>query len=342
MKNYRWAGWMAVLLLAVVGARAGTNPKAKESYPTLGSIEVLDPLLNSILPAAAKIEKLADGFQWTEGPVWLRNGQALLFSDIPRNTVYKWKEGMGITEFLKPSGYTGSTPRAGEPGANGMAFDSNQRLVLCQHGDRRVARLERDGTFTVLTEYYKYRRFNSPNDLVYRRNGDLYFTDPPYGLEKGNDDPAKELVFSGVYRLRRDGQIDLLTRDLTFPNGLAFSPDEKTLYVAVSDPAKPVVMAYDVKQDGTIANGRVFFDASLLAKDRPGMPDGMKVDWKGNLFATGPGGVLVLSPKGKHLGTLMTGQPTANCAWGDNGSVLYITSNTSLLRVKTSTKGPGF
>ena len=142
--------------------------------------------------------------------------------------------------------------------------------------------------------------------------------------------------------MRRDGQLDLLTRDLTFPNGLAFSPDEKTLYVAVSDPAKPVVMAYDVKQDGTIANGRVFFDASLLAKDRPGMPDGMKVDWKGNLFATGPGGVLVLSPKGKHLGTLMTGQPTANCAWGDNGSVLYITSNTSLLRVKTSTKGPGF
>ena len=333
---------MAVLLTTVVGAGAGTNPKAKESYPTLGSVEVLDPALHSILPAAAKIEKLAAGFQWTEGPVWLRNGQALLFSDIPRNTVYRWKEGMGITEFLKPSGYTGSVPRGGEVGANGLTLDLGQRLVLCQQGDRRVARLEKDGTFTVLAEYYKNRRFNSPNDLVYRRNGDLYFTDPPYGLEKRNEDPLKELVFNGVYRLSRSGQLDLLTRDLTFPNGLAFSPDEKTLYVAVSDPAKPVVMAYDVKPDGTIANGRVFFDVSPLTKDRPGLPDGMKVDGKGNVFTTGPGGVLILSPKGKHLGTILTGQPTANCAWGDDGSMLYITSNTNLLRVKTVTKGLEF
>jgi len=274
--------------------------------------------------------------------VWIRNGGFLVFSDVPKNIVFKWKEGEGISEFLNPSGYTGSTPRGGEPGSNGLAVDANGRLVLCEHGDRRVARLEKDRTKTTLAAKYLGKRFNSPNDLVYKSNGDLYFTDPPYGLEAANNDPKKEIPYNGVYRISKKGEVTLLTDKLTYPNGIAFSPDEKTLYVAVSDPKQAIWMAYDVKPDGTIANGRIFFDATAMAKVVPGLPDGIKVDKKGNLFATGPGGVLVFTPGGKHLGTINTGQPTGNCAWGDDGSVLYIMANHYLARIKTSTVGKGF
>jgi gluconolactonase len=216
-------------------------------------------------------------------------------------------------------------------------------LVLCQHGDRRVVRLEKDGSFAPIAQFYQYRRFNSPNDLVYKSNGDLYFTDPPYGLEKLNDDPAKELKFNGVYRVTPKGDVNLMIDNLTFPNGIAFSPDEKTLYVAVSDPKKPVIMAYDVKGDGMLVNGRVFFNAeSLLAPDRKGLPDGMKVDRKGNLFATGPGGVMVISPEGKLLGMVLTGEATGNCTWGNDGSALYIMADMYLCRLQTRTKGKNF
>jgi len=214
--------------------------------------------------------------------------------------------------------------------------------VLCEHGDRRISRLEKTGRKTTLADYYVNRRFNSPNDLVFKANGDLYFTDPPYGLEGKEKDPEKELLFSGLFLLRKTGEVVLLTSQLTYPNGLAFSPDEKTLYVAVSDPAHPVIMAYAMNQDGTLGDGRVFFDAAPLVPGRKGLPDGMKVDKNGNLFATGPGGVLILTPDGKHLGTINTGEPTANCAWGNDGSTLYITANSYLCRVKTQTKGEGF
>ncbi len=213
---------------------------------------------------------------------------------------------------------------------------------MCQQGDRCIARQEPNGNITVLVEYYEYRRFNSPNDAVYRSNGDLYFTDPPYGLEKRNDDPKKELMFNGVFRLAANGHLDLLLRDLTFPNGIAFSPDEKTLYIANSDPDRPVWMAYPVKPDGSLGEGRVFFDASSLAKNKKGLPDGMKVDRQGNIFAAGPGGVLVFTPAGKHLGTINTGDIASNCAWGNDGSELYITSNGFVCRIKTLTKGKGF
>jgi gluconolactonase len=266
----------------------------------------------------------------------------LFFSDVPRNVVFQWKEGAGTRDYLLPSGYTGKRARGGEPGSNGLTLDPQGRLVLCQHGDRQVARLEPGGRLTPLASYYLDRRFNSPNDLVYHSNGDLYFTDPPYGLEGGNKDLAKELLFNGVYLLRKSGEVVLLTADLTFPNGIALSPDEKTLYVAVSDQARPLVMAYGVKGDGTIENGRVFFDAAPLAPGRKGLPDGMKVDVKGNVFATGPGGVLVLSPAGKHLGTIKPGEATANCAWGGDGSMLYLTADMYLCRIQTSTKGKGF
>lgn len=309
-------------------------------YPTMGSIERLDPAVDALLGSDARIEKLAGGFEWSEGPVWVARGKYLLFSDVPRNVVFLWKEGVPTTDYMIPSGYSGKKPRGGEPGSNGLTLDSQGRLVLCQHGDRQVARQEHDGKITVLARYYNYRRFNSPNDLVYKKNGDLYFTDPPYGLEGNIKDPAKEIMFQGVYRLNKDGKVDLLTRDLTFPNGIAFSPDEKILYVAVSDPKAPNIWAYDVDEKGMTQNGRIFFNASHLMEGRKGLPDGLKVDLKGNLWATGPGGVLIISPEGKHLGTINTGEATANCAWGDNGSTLYITADMYLCRIKTLTKGP--
>ena len=309
----------------------------------LGSIERRDKAIDDLIAPEAKIEKLGEGFDWSEGPVWMKKGGYLLFSDVPRNVVLKWKEGDGISEFLKPSGYTGSKARGGEPGSNGLTTDRDGMLILCQHGDRRVVRLEKNGQFTPIAQFYQYHRFNSPNDLDYKSNGDLYFTDPPYGLEKLNDDPAKELKQNGVYRVTPKGDVSLMIDNLTFPNGIAFSPDEKTLYVAISDPKKPVIMAYDVKPDGTLVGGRVFFNAeSLAAPDRKGLPDGLKVDRKGNLFATGPGGVLVISPEGKLLGSILTGEATANCNWGNDGSVLYITADMYLCRLQTKTKGKGF
>src|SRR5262245_20154645 len=325
-------------------ATSATTPSPTPAVPEVKIVR-RDPRFDKIVPTDAKVEKLAENHRWTEGPVWNRKESFLLFSDIPNNSIFKWQEGKGESLFLKPAGYSGPEPFTGEePGTNGLAYDPEGRLVTCDHGDRRVARLEADGkTKTTLTDRYNGKRLNSPNDLVYKSNGDLYFTDPPYGLPKRMDDPGRELDFCGVYRLSKDGKLTLLTKDITRPNGIALSPDEKKLYVASSDPEKAIWMAYDVKADGTIENGKIFFDATAWAKEkRPGLPDGMKIDKEGNLFATGPGGVHVYSPDGTLLGTFDTGVPTANCAWGDDGSTLYITANTALLRVKLNTKGLGF
>jgi gluconolactonase len=333
----------APVALVLVGPGRGEDRKAeRKTYPSMGSIERLDPAFDKLIPKDAKIEKLADGFAWSEGPVWVpaADGSYLLFSDIPRNRVMKWQEGKGVSVYMEKSGYTGKEPFKGrEPGSNGLALDREGRLILCQHGNRQVARREKDGKITVLADRYMGKRLNSPNDLVFKSNGDLYFTDPPYGLPLGVLDRNKELPFQGVYRLTPKGELTLLTKEMSRPNGIAFAPDEKTLYVANSDPLRPVWMAFAVKEDGTLGKGKVFFNASKWVGKKPGLPDGMKVDRDGNVFATGPGGVLVLSPDGKHLGTLATGVPTANCAWGD-GSVLYITADKSLCGIKTSTKGP--
>jgi gluconolactonase len=214
--------------------------------------------------------------------------------------------------------------------------------VLCEHGDRRIARLEADGRKTTLADRYEGRRLNSPNDLVFKTNGDLYFTDPPFGLPKAFDDPRKELDFSGVYRLSTRGKLTLLTRDIKAPNGIAFSPDERTLYVSNADPSKAVWMAFDVRDDGTIANGRVFFDATAWTKTKRGVPDGMKVDREGNIFGAGPSGIHVFAPDGTHLGSIETGVATSNAAWGNDGSVLYITASTAVYRVVLTTKGVAF
>ena len=328
-------------IAAVIGVPGGAMPNNAQPRPSVGHIERLDPALDALIAPDAKIEQLAVGFAWSEGPIWRESGHYLLFSDIPKNTIYKWQDSTGLSVFLRPAGYTGVNPPGRELGSNGLTLDANDSLVMADHGNRQVARLDESKfTKTILADRYQDKRLNSPNDLVYRSNGDLYFTDPPYGLTGLNNDPAKELEYNGVYRLTPAGQLILLTSELTFPNGLAFSPDEKTLYVANSDPKKAVWMAYDVRPDGTIGNGRVFFDATALVSDKkPGLPDGMKVDRSGNLFAAGPGGIFIISPAGKHLGTIVTGQPTANCAFGDDGSTLYMTANDRLVRVRLKTKG---
>lgn len=307
----------------------------------LGRIERIDPAFDRLVEPGAVVELLAERkFEWSEGPVWDASQRRLLFSDIPRNMIWEWSEAGGLKKFLQPSGYTGAEPFTGrEPGSNGLTFNKAGELVMCQHGDRRVAKLS-GGKFVSLADRYQGKRLNSPNDLVIKSNGDVYFTDPPYGLPKGADDPGKELEFQGVYRLSAGGALTLLTRELSRPNGLAFSPDERTLYVANSDPKKAIVMAYPVNSDGTLGAGRVFFDATPAAQAKqPGLPDGMKVSRDGTLWATGPGGVFVYSSAGKHLGTLATGVPTANLAFGDDGSTLYITADKNLARLRTKVKG---
>jgi gluconolactonase len=289
------------------------------------------------------MEKLAGGLIWCEGPTWIKDGGYVLFSDIPRNSVMKWKEGEGLSLFMRPAGYTGVVPYGREPGSNGLLTDPQGRVVFCEHGDRRVSRLEPNGGKKTLVDSYQGKRLNSPNDAVYNSNGDLYFTDPPYGLPENFDDPRRELDFCGVYRLSKDGQVTLLTDEMTRPNGIAFSPDEKTLYVAQSDPQAALWKAFEVHSDGTLGKGRVFYDMTAAAKQgKKGLPDGMDVDNAGNVFATGPGGVHVFSPDGTLLGTLDTDEPTGNVCWGDDGTVLYICANWYLVRIQTSTKGKGF
>jgi gluconolactonase len=343
--------WQAAVvgLLALVAVYPASSEEKAKTYPKKdrSKIERLDPAFDKLVPKDAVLEKIADGFAWSEGPVWVKTGKFLLFSDIPNNTVFKWKDGK-VTPFMKPSGYTrGRNPnvpdRSGEPGSNGLILDPDGLLVLCEHGDRRVSRVEKDGTKKTLADRYEGKRLNSPNDGVYHSNGDLYFTDPPYGLEKNWDDPARELDFCGVYRVSKSGKLTLLTKEMSRPNGIAFSPDEKTLYVANSDPERPVWMAFPVNKDGTLGKGKVFFDSTKWVKEkRPGLPDGMKVDKKGNLFATGPGGVHVFSAAGKHLGTIDTGERTSNCNWGDDGSTLYVTADHNLCRIRLTTTGKGF
>ena len=303
----------------------------------------LDPLFDKLVPINVKVERIAGGHKWVEGPVWNRQQGYLLFSDIPDNSVYKWQEGKGESLFLKPSGYTGKMPFQGlEPGSNGLAYDLHGRLVLAEHGDRRIARLERNGQKTTLVERFNGKRINSPNDVVFKSNGDLYFTDPPFGLPKSYNDPRKETPFQGVYRYAKDGKLTLLTEDIKAPNGIAFSPDEKKLYISNADPVNAVWMVYDVKPNGNIDNGKVLFNATAWAKTKAGAPDGMKVDREGNIFGAGPGGIHVIAPDGRHLGSIEISAPTGNVAWGEDGSSLFITSNTNVYRLKLTTKGAGF
>jgi gluconolactonase len=308
---------------------------------TEGPLVIADPRFNAIVSKDAKLEKIADGFQLAEGPAWNARDGYLLFSDLAANAIYKWAPATGIELYLTASGYSGTQPYGDNPGSNGLAFDDAGRLIICEHGNRRITRLEADGSRTVLVDRYRGRRLNSPNDLVFNANGDLYFTDPPYGLPKGFDDPGKELPFSGVYRLSRSGELTLLTQELAGANGIAFSPSGKHLYISDTSGDEPGWMSFEVNDDGTLANGRRLFATPQWARQSPGVRDGIEVDRSGNIFATGPGGVHVFTAEGVHLGSIKVRDAT-NLAWGDDGSTLYITTQAALYRIRTLTAGHRF
>lgn len=325
----------ALLLIACGGGEPA--PEAEADHGA-GTVVKLDPALDAIVPADYKIEKLSSGFMFTEGPLWrTQGGPHLLFSDVRGNAIYKWDAGSGeVSDFRKPV-FEGEYEEGRYIGSNGLTRDPQGRLVICEHGNRRVLRIEEDNAETVIAERYNGKRLNSPNDIVYKSDGWAYFTDPPYGLAGLDDDPAKELDFNGIYRLSPDGKLELLNDKQTRPNGLGFSPDEKTLYVANSDPERKVWMAYGVNDDGTLDEGRVFADAT--SETAEGLPDGLKLDKQGNLYLTGPGGVWVYNPEGKHLGSIQPEEVPANVAWGDDGKTLYMTARTGLYRIALDAEG---
>ncbi len=318
------------------------NTDTPSNYPVIGKINKFDDRLDELIDEEAQIEVIASGFVWTEGPAWNKEGGFLVFSDIPRNVVMKWSETEGLREYLRPAGYTGIVDYGREPGSNGLLFDAMGRLTLCEHGDRRISVLTKDGGKRTLADNYKGKRFNSPNDLVYHPNGNLYFTDPTYGLPERQDDPRREMDYCGVFLLRPNGEVELLTKEFTRPNGIALSPDGKTLYVAQSDSAAPLWRSYPLKGDGTIGKGKLLYNALKFKKDGVGNADGMTVDRKGNLWASGPAGIYIFSPQGDLLGRIEMGEHSSNCTWGDGGSTLYMTVDMYVCRVRTKTVGIGF
>ncbi len=312
------------------------NQNSAMAQPALGSIERLTPQFDTLVGKDAKIEVLASGFTWTEGPVWVGGSDGyLLFSDIPRNSIFKWEQNGTISLFMHPSGYTGVTYYGLEPGSNGLFLDSQGRLVMCEHGDRRLSVLTEKGGKRTLADNYQGKRLNSPNDGVLKSNGEIYFTDPPYGLPDRFTDSRRELEFCGVYRLKVDGTLTLLTKLIERPNGIAFSPDEKTLYVAQSNPDQANWTAFPVKEDGTLAAGKELMNVTERVGKEPGLPDGMTVDSAGNIWGSGPGGIYVMDSSGTLLGRLVTGERTSNCTFGPGGW-LYLTADTYLCRVKTN------
>ena len=300
-----------------------------------GTILRVDPRLDALVPPDAHIEKLAEGFIRTEGPVWSRSESRLLFSDVRGNTIYEWTEADGASAFVDPV-FEGDRTGLRSISSNGLTLDAEGRLIMCEHGNRRISRLETDGSRTTLAGDYEGRRLNSPNDATYSLEGWLYFTDPGSALEGRDESPLRELDFNGIYRLSPDGELELLYRDQSRPNGIALSPDESTLYVANSLGSEALWMAYDLDDSGVSAP-RVFYD--VTAEEAEGVPDGMKVDASGNIFATGPGGVWVFTPDGTHLGTIMPDEVPANVAWGDDGRTLYMTARTGLYRIRLTTEG---
>lgn len=302
------------------------------------SFERVSPLLDAILSSEITVSVIAQGFEWSEGPLWIEDKQMLLFSDVPTNTIYQWTEKDGVKVYLKPSGYTGSAPRGGEPGSNGLTLDGQGHLVICQHGDRRIAIMDSPidqpkAEFTTIAYEFAGKRFNSPNDVVFN-NYDYYFTDPPYGLVKHMEDSSKEISFQGVYRLTSNRKTLALIDSLTRPNGLAFSPDSKKLYIANSDPEKARWYEYELNPFMQIVSGKIFYDATTNAKTEKGLPDGLKVDANGNIFATGPGGIWIFSGNGELLGKIKVPEATSNCALTADGKTLFVTNDMNILRIQ--------
>ena len=310
------------------------------AYPTLGSLIAEDPAFEELIAPDAKIERLVRGLAWSEGPVWSARERALYFSDIPRNAIVRWSEADGARIWMQPSGYSGVAWYSDEPGSNALTFDSEGRMSLCEHGDRRVSRIEHSGGKLTLADRFEGKRLNSPNDLVYGPDGAVYFTDPAYGLpERYEDARNRELPFCGVFRVGLpDREVSLLTDEFVNPNGLAFSPDGSKLYIGHSNRETPVIKVFDFKPGASLGQGEVFCDFSDVVGKMQGNVDGFKLDHAGNVFTSGPGGVWVFSAGGKRLGRIDTGQRTANVAWGDDGSTLYITAHMFLLRIRTRTR----
>ena len=304
----------------------------------LGHIEKLDPALSSIIDDKAKIEIVAEGFDWCEGPLWLAQSKTLIFSDVPKNIIYSWSEEAGLKEYLTPSGYTGSVPRSGEKGSNGLALSRDNQLLICQHGDRRVVVMDASLTdplpnYVTLADNFGGKKFNSPNDLAVRSNGDIYFTDPPFGLTNMNSDSTKEIPFNGIYRISK-GNVFLLIDTLTYPNGIAFMPNGNTFIVGNSDAEKPVWYAFDIDEKDSIVNARIFYDATKEFKDEGGGPDGLKIDKAGNVFATGPGGIWIFNRDGRVLGKIKLKGGVSNCALTEDEKTLFVTNGNKIIRVK--------
>lgn len=326
---------LLLLLFVLVSCRTNKNNEIN----SIQKIEVFDPEMLTVVDTSSAIEVLADGFSWSEGPLWLKSENMLIFTDVPENKIYSWDEKNGKKLYLYPSGFTINDTRGGTEGANGLALNANNELILCQHGNRVVAKMltalsSPKDSFQFLAQQFNGKKFNSPNDLHIAKNGDIYFTDPPYGLPGQDQDSIKELGFNGVYKLTKEGVVSLIDSTLARPNGIALSPDEKILYVANSDPEKAIWMKYQFDQNKNIISSAVFADKTSMVATQKGLPDGMKISSKGYIFATGPGGVLVFSPDGRHLGTFNTGYATANCALDHDESYLYMTAHNYLMRVK--------
>ena len=309
----------------------------KKEIKTMGSIERLDPALDNYVDVNAKPEIVAEGFDWSEGPVWVESENMLLFSDVPTNIIYKWTEAIGLEKYLEPSGYTSDIPRGGEMGSNGLTLSNDGKLVLCQHGDRRVAMLNSDfknpqPEFTTLAGSYDGKRFNSPNDVIFDKKGNFYFTDPPYGLLKNVNDSSKELSFQGVYKVKPDGSIFLLVDTLTRPNGIGLSPDNQTLYIGNSD--GPVAKWYSFKIQGdSLTDAKIFYWMKYKEGEK-GAPDGLRVHSSGAIFASGPGGIWIFDPSGKALGRILIPEATSNCEFSGDEKTLFTTSDNYLLRIK--------
>ncbi len=324
----------------VMGCNNNQQSKTQElTTIKIGTIERLDSSLNEIISPGAQAEIISEGYEWSEGPVWVESHKMLLFSDVPRDTIYKWTEEKGKEVYLTPSGYSGTIKRGGEMGSNGLILDKDGNLVLCQHGNRQMAKMDApfdkpEPKYIPIADNYNGKKFNSPNDAVYNSAGELFFTDPPYGLEKQMTDPKKETPFQGVYKVKTSGEVVLITDSLTRPNGIAFLPGEKTLIVANSDPDKPNWYAFDAGDNNTFTNGRIFYSAAGHGQEEKGLPDGFKVDKNGNIFASGPGGIWIFNKEAKLLGKIKLTEAASNCALTPDEKTLFITNDMYVLRIK--------
>lgn len=333
------------ILLVALATGACAGPASAPVKIENAKIERWDPAMDAIVPKDWKIEKLAEGFGWAEGPIWVRSGGYLLFSDVPGNKMWKWSEKGGLEKFLDPSGATDPDPNVWrEAGSNGLAIFDDEAILIADTGNRSIQKLDlATKTKTAVATQFDGKKFSSPNDVTRTKSGVVFFTDPPYGFKKFDDAPEKEIAFNGVYRVGTDGAVSVVERELYRPNGVALAPDESVLYVAQSEPSKAIIMAYSLDANANVTGKKLFADLTdLVSRDAPGLPDGLTVAADGTIFTSGPGGIIVLSKDGKRLGRISNGKGTANCKFGDDGRTLYLTSHDILARIRLNVKGAGF